>query len=426
MGVIWEGTQAMPRIVTQAFGGYTLHQPPEPSDNAAMLSLDDDSKPGAATIEHEMVEYLRLQPHERDNLSILLYNCDSPDLPMAVVESINRINAKREDNRITCQVLLMHRDEVHLRQIYRDLVARGVDAEADPTEGSGDFLAKVRVNITAANRLRREGRSQPVDIAYCRDLISRESKPAWEWFPRETDEPSSLQPHQWSRRLPVSEGDRKIRLQLTCPAQTETGWAYLYSVAALCTHGADDAWNIGKCPVLMRTLDFDDQSVDRIFRETHELATWVVNQDELLDRKLLEAQQVKVIRYVQSATHGRNLIISSSARETLLVNTLKEKLRSLLASDTPDHVIETLWQRFIQDANKISGGLVLKAARRANNTNELLGMVLSRYLVQSEIGLERPIAWCFLDDYSEWLGKKEGANIADLLVLVECVTRIEH
>jgi len=36
----------------------------------------------------------------------------------------------------------MHRDEIHLRQIYRDLVARGIDAEADPTEGSGDFLAK--------------------------------------------------------------------------------------------------------------------------------------------------------------------------------------------------------------------------------------------------------------------------------------------
>jgi DNA segregation ATPase FtsK/SpoIIIE, S-DNA-T family len=421
MAVVWEGTQAMPRIVTQAFGGYTLHQPPEPASDAAMLSLDDESRPAAATIEREMVEYLRLQPHERDNFSILLYNCDSPELPTAVVESINRINAKREANRITCQVLLMHRDEVHLRQIYRDLVARGIDAESDPTEGSGDFLAKVRVNITAANRLRREGRSQPVDIAYCRDLISRESKPAWEWLPRETEEPVNLQPHQWSRRLPVSEGDRKVRLQLTCPAQTETGWAYLYSVAALCAHGADEAWNIGKCPVLMRNLDFDDQSVDRIFRETHELATWVVNQDELLDRKLLEARQVKVIRYVQSATHGRNLIISSSARETLLVNTLKEKLRLLLASDTADHVIETLWQRFIQDANKISGGLVLRAARRANNTNELLGMVLSRYLVQSEIGLDRPIAWCFLDDYSEWLGKKEGANIADLLVLAPTI-----
>jgi S-DNA-T family DNA segregation ATPase FtsK/SpoIIIE len=417
MTVVWENTQAFPRVVTQAFAGYTLHQPPEPSSESAMPSLDDESSTAAATIEHEMIEYLRLQPHERDNFSVLLYNCDSPDLPTAVVESINRINAKREDDKITCQVLLMHRDEDHLRQIYRDLVARGVDTEADPTEASGDFLAKVRVNITAANRLRREGRSQPVDIAYCRDLISREAKPVWEWLSRETATPQELQPHQWSRRLPVSEGDRKVRLQLACPAQTETGWAYLYSLAVLCAPGADDAWVVGKCPVLMRCLDFDDQSVERIFRETHELATWVVNQDELLDRKLLEAQHVKVIRYVQSATHGRNLIISSDARETLLVNTLKEKLKALLASDTPLDVIDSLCKRFMEDANKISGGLVLKAARRANNTNELLGMVLSRYLVQSELGAGRPIAWCFLDDYSQWLGKKEGANIADLLVL---------
>jgi S-DNA-T family DNA segregation ATPase FtsK/SpoIIIE len=417
MTVVLENTQAFPRVVTQAFAGYTLHKPPESSSESAMPSLDDESSKAAATIEHEMLEYLRLQPHERDNFSVLLYNCDSPDLPTAVVESINRINAKREDDKITCQVLLMHRDEDHLRQIYRDLVARGVDTESDPTEASGDFLAKVRVNITAANRLRREGRSQPVDIAYCRDLISREAKPVWEWLSRETATPQELQPHQWSRRLPVSEGDRKVRLQLTCPAQTEAGWAYLYSLAVLCAPGADDAWVVGKCPVLMRCLDFDDQSVERIFRETHELATWVVNQDELLDRKLLEAQHVKVIRYVQSATHGRNLIISSDARGTLLVNTLKEKLRSLLASDTPVGVIDSLCKRFLEDANKISGGLVLKAARRANNTNELLGMVLSRYLVQSELGADRPIAWCFLDDYSQWLGKKEGANIADLLVL---------
>ncbi len=417
MTVVWENTQAFPRVVTQAFAGYTLHQPPEPSSESAMPSLDDESSTAAATIEQEMIEYLRLQPHERDNFSVLLYNCDSPDLPTAVVESINRINAKREDDKITCQVLLMHRDEDHLRQIYRDLVARGVDTEADPTEASGDFLAKVRVNITAANRLRREGRSQPVDIAYCRDLISREAKPVWEWLSKETATPQELQPHQWSRRLPVSEGDRKVRLQLACPAQTETGWAHLYSLAVLCAPGADDAWVVGKCPVLMRCLDFDDQSVERIFRETHELATWVVNQDELLDRKLLEAQHVKVIRYVQSATHGRNLIISSDARETLLVNTLKEKLKALLTSDTPVNIIDSLCKRFMEDANKISGGLVLKAARRSNNTNELLGMVLSRYLVQSELGAGRPIAWCFLDDYSQWLGKKEGANIADLLVL---------
>lgn len=417
MALIWEQAEPSERIVTQAFGGYTLHQPARQSEEPEMATFDDGSQAASVTIEHEVTEYLRLQPHERDNLSVLLYNCDSPDLPIAVVKSINRINAKRDGDKITCQVLLMHRDENHLRQIYRDLVARGVDDDVDSTEATGEFLAKVRVNITAVNRLRRQGRSQPVDIAYCRDLISKEAKVVWEWVPRETISPDEFQPHQWSRRLPVTAGDRRVRLQLVCPAQTEAGWAYLYAIAELCANGADKAWKVGECPVLMRNLDFDDQKVERIFKETHALATWVVNQDELLDRKLLEACHVKVIRYIQSSTHGRNLIISSDARDTLLVNTLKEKLRAILPSGTDDQVITDLGKRFMEDANRISGGLVLKAARRANNTNELLGMVLSRYLVLSELGIDRTIAWCFLDDYSQWLGKKEGASIADLLIL---------
>lgn len=417
MALVWDENEASERVVTQAFGNYSIHQMAERSSISGLGPIDDGFTAAAATIEHEVTEYLRLQPHERDNLSVLLYDCDSAALPAAVVNSINRINAKREGGKITCQILLTHRDDVRLREIYRDLVSRGVELDDDPTEGTGDFLAKVRVNITAANRIRYKGRTQPVDLAYCRDLISREAKAEWEWVEQETMEPADLQPHQWSRRLPLGLGARKVRLQLVCPAQSAAGWAFLYSIAQLCGNGAANAWEVGKCPVLMRTLDFDDRRVDRIFRETHELAAWVVNEDELLDRKLLEQCDVKVIRYVQKSTHGRNLIISSTARDTLLVNTLREKLKTIVSSERSTAWIAELGGRVINDANRISGGLVLKAARRANNTNELLGMVLSRYLVQAELGKDRAIAWCFLDDYSQWLGKKDGASIADLLVL---------
>ncbi|MYM36579.1 hypothetical protein GTP38_19810 [Duganella sp. FT94W] len=417
MALVWDENEASERVVTQAFGNYSIHQMAERSSISGLGPVEDGFTAAAATIEHEVTEYLRLQPHERDNLSVLLYDCDSAALPAAVVNSINRINAKREGGKITCQILLTHRDDVRLREIYRELVSKGVELDDDPTEGTGDFLAKVRVNITAANRIRYKGRTQPVDLAYCRDLISREAKAEWEWVERETIEPANLQPHQWSRRLPLGLGARKIRLQLVCPAQSAAGWAFLYSIAQLCGNGAANAWGVGKCPVLMRTLDFDDRRVDRIFKETHELAAWVVNEDELLDRKLLEQCDVKVIRYVQKSTHGRNLIISSTARDTLLVNTLREKLKTIVSSERDAAWIAALGGRVINDANSISGGLVLKAARRANNTNELLGMVLSRYLVQAELGKGRAIAWCFLDDYSQWLGKKDGASIADLLVL---------
>jgi S-DNA-T family DNA segregation ATPase FtsK/SpoIIIE len=417
IAVCWENMEPLTRVATQSIGAYTLHEPVD--QGVTNRSLEDNAVESAKTILGEIQEYLRLQPHERDNLSVLLYNCDSPELPSTLVEYLNKLNRESKDGAVTCHVLLMHHDETHLRHLYRDLVARSDNDFEDPVETSGDFLSKVRINIAAASRLKREGRSQPVDIAYCRDLLSAEAKTEWVWIDRErhTVAPANNRPHQWNRLRPFREGDRIVRVLLCCPAQTETGWSYLHAIASLCTNGTDIAWENMQCPVPMRTLNFDNHGVDRILRETHDLAVWVVNQDELLDRRLLEQKQVKVIRYIQSTTQGRNLIISSKARDTLLVNTLKERLRAILPSDTTDAVVQALVKRLMDDANSISGGLVLKAARRANNTNELFGMVLSRYLVQSELGPDRIAAWCFLDDFSNWLGKKEGANIADLLVL---------
>lgn len=419
--VCWEGMEPKPLVASQSAGGYTLHEPT--SRSMESRSFEDNATESAKTIMEEIDEYLRLQPHERDNLSILLYNCDSPELPGKLVESLNKRNQDSKSEKVTCQVILTHHDENHLRHLYRDLVASSDSDRADSEDTTGDFLSKVRINITAANRLKHEGRAQPADIAYCRDLLSAEAQVTWDWIERQTVEPERLRPHQWNRLRPFQSGDRTVRVLLCCPAQTETGWAFLHSIAFLCASGADNAWSHDQCPVPMRTLNFDNQDVERILRETHELAVWVVNQDELLDRRLLEQKDIKVIRYIQSTTQGRNLIISSTARDTLLVNTLKERLAAILPANTLKEVVDSLVRRLINDANSISGGLVLRAARRANNTSELLGMVLSRYLVHSELGLDRPAAWCFLDDYSHWLGKKEGANIADLLVLAPTFTR---
>ena len=411
----WEGMEPRLLVASQSLEGYTLHEPPDISrDNR---SFGDSAKESVKTILDQVEEYLRLQPHERDNLSVLLYNCDSPDLPGKLIDDINKRNQNNRSEKVTCQIILTHRDEKHLLDLYRDLIASSDDDKPDIEETTGDFLSRVRINITAANRLKHDGRTQPADIAYCRDILSTEAETTWEWVDRLTFPPEQLRSHQWNRLTPFQEGDRKAQVLFCCPAQTEGGWAFLRSIAFLCGNGVDNAWSNGQCPVPMRMLNFDNQGVERIFRETHELAVWVVNEDELLDRRLLEQKDIKVIRYIQSATQGRNLIISSQARDAMLVNSLKERLNTMLPSEISQDIINLLARRLINDANSISGRLVLKAARRANNTSELIGMVLSRYLVHSEIGLERPVAWCFLDDYSHWLGKKSGANIADLLVL---------
>lgn len=415
--VSWDSTEPKARVISQALGGYSLHEPPEPEEGTSAV-IQDQSKETAKKIEELVDEYLRLQPHERDNLSLALYDCDSASLPSAVVNQINRFNENRKDDEVTCQVFLMHRDEAHLRTMYRELMSIDAGVQGGvPTEATGDFLSRVRVNIVAAKSINTSGRGEPIDIAFCKDIISRKAKARWKRRPRTVVSPDDLEPHQWSRRLPVEKGIRQASLHLCCPALTEAGWTHLYAIASLMTEDSQDAWEAGKCPMLMKILSFDSEDVRQVFDDTHKLATWVVNEDEMLDRRLLEAQDVKVIRYIQSSTQGKNLVISSKAKGRLLFNTLKEKLKDILPADYPNEKIEMLAGRFINEANQMSGGLVLKAARRAKNTNELLGMVLSRFLVQTEIGLNQAAAWCFLDDYSAWLGKKDGAQIADLLVL---------
>ena len=170
----------------------------------------------------------------------------------------------------------------------------------------------------------------------------------------------------------------------------------------------------------MRQLDFRDGRTSRIFEETHDLGNWVVNFDELLDRRQLLNQRVRVIRYKQSATQGRNVIISSRAPLGLLRSMILHRLRSL-SLELSDADLRALSERLIDDANDVSGDIVLRAAKRGESASELIGVVLSRRLVRDEIGADRLFGWYFLDDYAAWMGQREE-QLADLLALSPFVT----
>ena len=50
-----------------------------------------------------------------------------------------------------------------------------------------------------------------------------------------------------------------------------------------------------------------------MFDEVHNFAEWVATYDDLLDKRQLAAQGINVIRYPRQRTHGRNMIVSSTA-----------------------------------------------------------------------------------------------------------------
>ncbi len=433
VSISWEGVneqKPVEHVVSHALGGYSLHEYPF-SESKKKNTLHDDPKKAAAVIRSLVEEYLRLQPHEQDNLSVVLYNSDSNALPLAIVEEINKLNQKRKNtvrengdlNEITCQVVMTHQDKNRLRDAYKTLISRTSDPdEILGTEVTGEFLSRVRINIVAAANIPSPGNSKPLDIVLCKDVVSRLAKPDWHRIPRSVLPAESIMPHQWGRREPVASASDLSRLYLTCPAQSSAGWHYLLAVAALFKDEAADTWQNGQCHILARKIDFAEEDLGHIFADTHRIGAWVANYDELLDRRLLEEQGVRVIRYEQNATHGRNLVISSTDSNAFLEASLREKVADLLDLTTNDPHVMPIVQKMMTDANQLSGGLVLKAARRLRNTNELIGCVLSKFILEQQIaddGIGN--AWCMLDDYARWLGKRPETGVADILLLTPFV-----
>lgn len=399
--------------LTDTFMDYSLHELPLADE---FLGSDTNENPtqSANQIVDMIQRYLALFPHEQANLSAVLYNCDAANLPQAVVNKINELH--EDENDMRCEVILRHRDRTKLHRLYESIL-EGADADTDnfvSSEASRDFMARLRIGIMADEAPVPDPKDGPrTDLVFLHDVISRHAR--IEWY-REDATPvpvDEIVPSRWSRRRPSPRDEEKSIVYLCSPAQTKEGWAYVTAITSY--FKADWDADTLRRYLPARQLDFHDPETASIFKETHNLANWVVNFDELLDRRQLVNQGVKVIRYKQAVTQGRNLLVSSTASLGLLQSMLHNRIKDLIP-DMPEDAVRALAQRFIDDANLISGDIVLRAAKRGRNASELMGVVLSHYLIKWELGLDAKIGYYFLDDYSEWLGQREE-QMADLLIL---------
>lgn len=393
---------------------YTLHE--SPLSDPENYSDTNENPSGSADRVIELVSrYLSLHPHEQANLSVVLYNCDSARLPQAIVDRMNELHEEEEDLR--CQVMLRHRNTGKLRRIYEKIV-ESTDANADTfvaSEATRDFMARLRIGIMVDQAPPPDAADgPPKDIVFLQDVIARHARLEWCLEDARPEPIETWIPPRWARRRPAAMDDMKSIVYLCCPVASKEVWAFRTAVTTFLKGDWDGDETRRLLPA--RQLDFNDPTTASIFKEVHNLGNWVVNYDELLDRRQLLNQSVKVIRFKQSDTQGRNILISSTAPLGLLKTMVLQRVRDLDLGLTPVEY-HALTQRLIADANEVSGDLVLRAAKRGRNASELIGVVLSRFLIKKELGeAGRFFGWYFLDDYANWLGQSEE-QIADIMCL---------
>lgn len=410
-----------PKLVSESstVNGYSLLEAPVRGVEDAMTDVD----PAAAAKQARelLLRYVGLQPHEASNLSVVLYNADAAELPLATIRELSSIQ-EHEEGRFQCTVSVRHADQAKLRSVYGELVNKAGDDPDLPvvSETSDNFISKLRIAVSPISSTPSESAQgfKAFDVAFLHDVIARSAKD--EWLPVAwTNERPSLEhaPSRWSYRSVSGEDELKSTTFLTCPWQTASGWAYVTAVAAVCnqTDAIPD-----KRFLPARRISLQSEDLAALIKDAHGLAEWVATYDELLDKRQLQHNNITVVRYRRGSTNGRNMIVSSTSELRLLGVLVRRRLNELNLPLTADEIASAA-ERAKRDALSVSGDIVLRAAKRGVSAGEMIGLVLSRHLLAEEFkvqasGGQALTAYYLLDDYASWLSQPES-RIADILAI---------
>ncbi len=418
----FHGDEPLVLAVSDSLGDYSLMEPATRGAGADEVrdETHEDAREAAKVLRDVVKQFLALYPHEAANLSVVLYNCDSVGLPEAAVAMLGEMHGDDEERAVRCHVQLRHDSLTRLHSLYESLLeasARDSDS-AVASEASRDFMARLRVGIMASGPESGDGRDGPAsDIVFLQDVVARLCDSDWTAQPATmvADDVMTHVPSQWSRHRPSMPNDLHSTTDLCCPMQTPAGWSYLRLVRGLTRHGAPDLF---ERPLPIRRVHFDHGHARKVLDAAHRLGQWVVNYDAILTRQHLQNLKVRVIRHRRAADGDRGVIVSSTAPLNMLHTLVRRNLQSL-ALDVPVGELGHLAERLVSYASEVSGDIVLRAARRSAFAHELIGVALSRFLLEDELGEregELARGWYFLDDYAEWLGQREG-HLADMLAL---------
>lgn len=402
----------VPFVVTDQAGDYLLAEPAISETGNGSAILDIDPKHAANALNLVAENYLSLLPHESSNFSVMLYNAESKELPKTVASRL--ADKVEQDAGLSCELLLSHQDPKRMRWTYeqQNMAVHDETSTMGPArDHARHFLSRLRVGFLDEGD--QKGTSAPINLIFLQDVVARNA--ALDWFPTTsaTTRPMlDLQPTRWSRRRPIRQGDRRGIVYLTAPVQPRAGQNYLNAIHAMLDRNADSDADM----LPARVVDFGNQEIRELFERTHRLGEWVINFDELADRRLIEeAAGIRVIRHIHDRDAARNLVISTGSEGELLRTLLIRRLQRL--GVVPKVEETALAARLIARALDLSGQIVMRAARYGQYANELIGVVLS--MERMKRSLEAPedrIGWFFLDDYASWFGLKED-HIADVLAI---------
>ena len=338
--------------------------------------------------------YLSLNQHKQSSLKILLHAVDNYEFPVKFMKRLMSLNLTSKDS--SFEIYLNDIDPSHIREMYRAFLISQNSKEAEEAleHNEVSFLSNIRLNAFDQSFKQLDSVNDKFNIAFLNDFVSSKSKIEFrEQLLKEKYPLFEYHPIMWSKRKYMSENESSVGKYLTSPANSElTSSFYNLLYLTMSTHRDDYK---DKIPTL--SVDRKHTTLHNNLDAIHKRTDWVVNLDSLLDKKILEEFGANVIKYRKARHINRNLVVSSKANTILLESHLRKKFRNF---NIHENIIDASVNNIIKSANELSGDILLKAIGKGYFANEMLGLVLTKTLLNGCSSYDNILI--YIDDYADW------------------------
>ena len=338
--------------------------------------------------------YLALNNHKQSSLKVLLHAVNNYDFPVKFMKKLMTLDFTAKENNF--EIYLNDVDASHIRKMYRSFLVNqnSKDAEEALEYNEVSFLSNIRLNAFDQSFKQLDNVNDQLNIAFLNDFVSSKAKLVFRnQLLNESYDLFDYHPTMWSKRKYMTEEESSVGKYLVSPAKNDlTSSFYNLLYLTMSTHRDDYK---DKIPTL--NVDRNNKDLHTDLEAIHKRTDWVVNLDSLLDKKILEEFGANVIKYRKARHINRNLVVSSKANTVLLESHLIKKFKEFHVNES---VVKSSVENIIKSANELSGDILLKAIGRGSFANEMLGLVLTKTIIEGLSSHDNILI--YIDDYADW------------------------
>ncbi|HEX2910815.1 MAG TPA: DNA translocase FtsK [Chloroflexia bacterium] len=383
------------------------------------LVSDTDGEAEAQTAASALVkvieDYIETYPFVRQGLEVYLVQCHNGALPGLLVGQLEKILIHHKWQIRLSVVVHTDRGAPIFRRVTDWLKAN----ERFSERSNGSLFPSVTLKVLECEIEALFSQIEDTDIVILPDVLAERGQGIELELSDEDSENINLVewlPVYQASQEPFERGENKREILLNPQPQPD-----------LVRHFYDAQWAAKKrSPVNQKKIAqfrqiFSLQEWENELVQLHKLFNWVACYDITVDRFLLEAtfpESVQVIRYSLGLGKKRahSLTVSSSKQaKDVVIRRLANRLKELIPT-APDDYRGKIAELLVDKARNVSGDIVLRAAGPGAFLNELLGLVLAKYLTETRYKRDHPealMAWIYLDDFHHWFNGK----LPDLLLV---------